>query len=94
MELAFNLPSMQFGYWLPVYKGDGYAARAIKRIVLRSFQDKVTKLKYSSSNRKNFVTVKNFQWIQHEYNILECQTCEPYENTYGWKADFTVLEIV
>lgn len=87
MILARRLESQQFGFWLPVYFGDEYAERAIKRIVLREFRKTVTQFKLEGY----LVRIKNFAWVQHE-TFLDCE-CERYRKTFGWKADLICMEI-
>ena len=88
MELIQLLPTNQYCFWLPVYHGDEAATRAVKRIVLRAFRHKVVHLKAQG----NVVRVRDFRWVEH-HDFIDCEVCEPFLHTFGWKATIQSWEI-
>lgn len=79
MLLAREIPSAQYGYWLPLYSdGD---ARTVKQIVLRAFRDLVIHKKYFDN--WNLLRIKNFQIIEHKPGNCACTA----DGTYGWKCE-------
>lgn len=87
MNEVLNIPSNQYGYWLPIYSDDENEERIVRRIVLKKFKTLIWEFKMSDFN---FIRVKNFQIIKRESNPNDPLDREEFgKRTYGWKADIT-----
>lgn len=78
-----------FSFWLPVWRGDEAHARAIKRIVLRSFYQLIREMK---APRGTLLMVKNFAWIENSFE-KDDRFGDPYYKTYAWKATIYTVRI-